>query len=96
MYLLSREERGQKMKWEPSKANGRGGGSSVLEAQRREAAPWGGVVGLLEGQHVASRQMWPGRGWGVQQGRASVRLHLSPALSARWPPSTWRGSCCTP
>lgn len=24
------------MKWEPSKANGRGGGSSVLEAQRRE------------------------------------------------------------
>lgn len=41
MYLLSREERGQKMKWEPSKANGRGGGSSVLEAQRREATPWG-------------------------------------------------------
>ena len=41
MYLLSREERGQKMKWEPSKTNGRGGGSSVLEAQRREGAPWG-------------------------------------------------------
>lgn len=49
MYPLSREERGQKMKWEPSKANRRGGGSSMLEAQRREGAPRGWSGGPPEG-----------------------------------------------
>lgn len=69
---------------EPSKANGRGGGSPVLEAQRREAAPWGGVGGPPEGA-ARGQQADVAGPCGVQQGRASVRLHLSPALSARWP-----------